>query len=143
MTERRRQPDGVIVSRLRLGLIGPVAATKMYPACATAMNWLAFAIGSTRTSTWSFSTAPATSKSGELAWQHLGHLKTKEVGEVLERTVRRIEKHLRRRGLLDAAGDVAEPEDKGRNRITERPSSRSDAWLRLAHAPLPPAGASP
>jgi Putative transposase len=30
----------------------------------------------------------------------LGHLKTSEVGEVLERTVRRKEKHLRRRGLL-------------------------------------------
>ena len=36
----------------------------------------------------------------ELVWQELGHLKTSEVGEVLERAVRRIEKHLRRRGLL-------------------------------------------
>jgi hypothetical protein len=43
-------------------------------------------------------------ESGELCWQPLGHLKTSEVGEVLEHTVRRIEKHLRRRGLLD--GDV-------------------------------------
>jgi hypothetical protein len=30
----------------------------------------------------------------ELAWHAPGHLKTSEVGEVLERTVRRIEKHL-------------------------------------------------
>ena len=30
----------------------------------------------------------------------LGHLRTSEVAEVLERTIRRIEKHLRRRGLL-------------------------------------------
>jgi hypothetical protein len=36
----------------------------------------------------------------ELAGQALGHLKTSEVGEVLERAVRRMEKQLRRRGLL-------------------------------------------
>ena len=51
----------------------------------------------------------------ELVLPALGHLKTSEVGEVPERTVRRIERHLRRRGLLveddgaDAAGD-ADPE---------------------------------
>jgi hypothetical protein len=53
----------------------------------------------------------------ELVWHALGHLKTSEVGEVLERTVRRIEKHLCRHGLLvdddgvlpDAEGD-ADPE---------------------------------
>jgi hypothetical protein len=48
--------------------------------------------------------------------QALGHLKTSEVGEVLERAVRRMEKHLRRRGLLvdesgaDGAEDDADPE---------------------------------
>jgi hypothetical protein len=50
----------------------------------------------------------------DLGWQPLGHLKTREVGEVLEKTVRRIEKHLRRKGLLDVAAgvdDAAEPED--------------------------------
>jgi Putative transposase len=36
----------------------------------------------------------------ELVWHALGHLKTSEAGEVLERAVRRMEKHLRRRGLL-------------------------------------------
>ena len=35
---------------------------------------------------------------GELCWQGLGHLQTSEVGDVLESTVRRIERHLRRRG---------------------------------------------
>jgi hypothetical protein len=37
---------------------------------------------------------------GELSWQRLSHLQTSEVGAVLESTVRRIERHLRRRGLL-------------------------------------------
>ena len=49
----------------------------------------------------------------ELYWLGLGHLKTSEVGAVLEATVRRIERHLRRRKLLrmdkgdevDADGD--------------------------------------
>jgi hypothetical protein len=31
----------------------------------------------------------------------IGHLKTSEVGQVLERTVRRIDKYLRRRGLVE------------------------------------------
>jgi hypothetical protein len=48
----------------------------------------------------------------ELAWQALGHLKTSEVGEVLERAVRRMEKQLRRRGLLvDESG--ADPGAEG------------------------------
>jgi hypothetical protein len=47
---------------------------------------------------------------GELAWQALGHLKSSEVGEVLERAVRRMEKHLRRRGMA-AASDDGDPED--------------------------------
>jgi hypothetical protein len=39
---------------------------------------------------------------GELAWEGLGHLRTSEVGEVLERLVRRMERHLRRSGQLGA-----------------------------------------
>jgi hypothetical protein len=50
-------------------------------------------------------------QAAELAWQALGHLQTREVGQVLERTVRRIDKHLRRHGLLDALDPDAEPQD--------------------------------
>jgi hypothetical protein len=35
-----------------------------------------------------------------LLWLGLGHVQTCEVGDVLERVVRRIERHLRRRRLL-------------------------------------------
>ena len=41
----------------------------------------------------------------ELAFAGLGHLKTNEVGDVLERAVRRIEKHLSRCGLLGTKDD--------------------------------------
>ena len=37
---------------------------------------------------------------GELTWEALSHLRTSEVGEVLERVVRRMERHLRRSDLL-------------------------------------------
>jgi hypothetical protein len=47
---------------------------------------------------------------GELAWEDLGRLETREVGEVLERAVRRIDKHLRRHGLLDSSDPDAEHE---------------------------------
>jgi len=38
----------------------------------------------------------------QLSWEDLGSLKTQEVGQVLERTVRRIDRHLRRAGLRDS-----------------------------------------
>jgi hypothetical protein len=41
----------------------------------------------------------------ELRFEGLGHLKTSEVGDVLARVVCRMEKHLRRRGLLRMAED--------------------------------------
>lgn len=47
---------------------------------------------------------------GELCWQGLGHLQTSEVGAVLFSTVRRIERHLRRRGLLGNDEDGADPD---------------------------------
>lgn len=46
---------------------------------------------------------------GELAWEGFGHLRTSEVGEVLERLVRRLERHLRRTF-----------EDEGEDRATYR-----------------------
>jgi len=45
---------------------------------------------------------------GELAREGLGHLGTSEVGEVLERLVRRMERHLRRSGLLRTIEDEGE-----------------------------------
>src|SRR5262245_10387634 len=45
------------------------------------------------------------------AWEGLGHLRTSEVGELLERVIRRIERHLRRRGLLRLDEDGAEPSE--------------------------------
>jgi hypothetical protein len=50
---------------------------------------------------------------GELSWQGLGHLQTSEVGAVLESTVRRIERHLRRRGLLGIDEDGTDPDVPG------------------------------
>jgi hypothetical protein len=47
---------------------------------------------------------------GELAWEGLGHFRTSEVGEVLDRLVRRIERHLRRCGPLRIDGDEPEGE---------------------------------
>ena len=45
---------------------------------------------------------------GGLSWDGLGHLGTSDVGEVLERLVRRMERHLRRCGLLRTLEDEAE-----------------------------------
>ena len=50
---------------------------------------------------------------GELSWQGLSHLQTSEVGAVLESTVRRIERHLRRRGLLGIDEDGTDPDVPG------------------------------
>ena len=45
---------------------------------------------------------------GELSWEGLRHLRTSEVGEVLEGLVRRMERHLRRSGQLRTLEDEAE-----------------------------------
>jgi hypothetical protein len=42
---------------------------------------------------------------GELCWQGLSHLKTSEVGGVLEKALLRMERYLRRRGLLGSGED--------------------------------------
>ena len=58
---------------------------------------------------------------GVLAWEGLGDLRTSEVGEVLERLVRRMERHLRR-------CDVLRPfEDKARSQWRGRPRSAASA----------------
>jgi len=50
---------------------------------------------------------------GELAWEGLGYLGTSEVGEVLERLVRRMERYLRRSGQLRTLEDEAEADGEG------------------------------
>jgi hypothetical protein len=50
---------------------------------------------------------------GELVWEGLGHLKTSEVGEVLERGVRRMGRYLRRHGLLRPDEDECEARGEG------------------------------
>jgi len=52
-------------------------------------------------------------KGGELAWEGLGQLGTSEVGDVLERTLRRMERHLGRRGLLRTLEDDASSSGEG------------------------------
>jgi hypothetical protein len=47
----------------------------------------------------------------QLAWQPLGHLQTREVGHVLQRVVQRIDKHLRRHGLLENLDPDTELQD--------------------------------
>ena len=47
---------------------------------------------------------------GELCWRGLGHLKTSEVGAVLESTLTRIGRHLRRHGLLRTDDEGADPD---------------------------------
>ena len=52
--------------------------------------------------------------SEELAWEELGHLKTREVGAVLQGVVRRIVRYLEKRGVVrdaDEAGDGLPPEE--------------------------------
>ena len=64
---------------------------------------------------------------GEFAWEGLGHLGTSEVGEVLERLVRRMKRHLRRSGLVRTLEDEGgEGDPKGTS-----PPRRSLARRRL------------
>ncbi len=55
-----------------------------------------------------------------LAWKGLGHLRTSEVGEVLERVVRRMERHLRRSGQLRTLEDEAEADGESDPKGTSR-----------------------
>jgi hypothetical protein len=74
----------------------------------------------------------------ELAWQALGHLKTSEVGEVLERAVRRMEKHLRRRSLLleddgadsGAEGDADPESNLAASAVSGQAPPAGPQWMR-------------
>lgn len=84
---------------------------------------------------------------GALVWRALGHLRTREVGEVLERAVRRMMKHLRRRGLLEpglqGADDETAPPDPEQQLAASAVSGTAPPagpqWLR--RLPAPPPGA--
>ena len=57
--------------------------------------------------------APGARTVASSALEGLGHLRTSEVGEVLERLVRRMERHLRRSGQLRPCEDEAEEGGEG------------------------------
>jgi hypothetical protein len=78
----------------------------------------------------------------ELCWEGLGHLGTSEVGSVLESTVRRFERHLRRSGLLrldDGDPDVADdPESNlAASAVSGQTPPAGPQWVR-GLAPLEP-----
>lgn len=74
----------------------------------------------------------------ELAWDDLGHLKTREVGQVLEHAVRRMTRHLRRCRALalaledtDRDDETAEPEDKlAASAVSGQAPPAGPQWLR-------------
>ena len=74
-----------------------------------------------------------------LAWDELAHLRTRDVGEVLERAVRRMTKHLRRRGALQSNDDDAsEPEEQlEASAVSGQSPPAGPQWLR-GLAPLRP-----
>jgi hypothetical protein len=80
---------------------------------------------------------------GELVWQALGHLQTSEVGDVLERVVRRIERHLRRRGLLrtfedgEPSGDGDAEDNLAASAVSGQTPPAGPQWLNRL-APLEP-----
>ena len=78
-----------------------------------------------------------------LAWTELPHLRTRDVGDVLERSLRRIDKRLRRRGLLELATDDddrgADPEDAlAASAVSGQTPPAGPQWM----CGLPPAPAS-
>jgi len=75
---------------------------------------------------------------GELAWEALSHLRTSEVGEVLERVVRRMERHLRRSGLLRLDEDDDDPEGNlAASAVSGQAPPAVPQWLK-GLAPLEP-----
>ena len=76
-----------------------------------------------------------------LSWDELGHLKTSEVGEVLEAAVRRMDRHLRRRGLLergDGDEDADDPEAAlAASAVSGREPPAGPQWLRGLPPPAP------
>jgi hypothetical protein len=69
-----------------------------------------------------------------LAWEELGHLKTREVGEVLERAARRIARYLHRHGALGTAegeDEDVEPEERlAASAVSGQAPPAGPQWLR-------------
>jgi hypothetical protein len=78
-----------------------------------------------------------------LAWDELGHLKTREVGEVLERAVQRMARYLRRHGAIETAesdSDDVGPEEKlAASAVSGQTPPAGPQWLR-GLVPLSPSG---
>jgi hypothetical protein len=78
-----------------------------------------------------------------LAWEQLDHLRTREVGEVLERAVRRMTRHLRRRGALETdererESQSADPEEiLAASAVSGNEPPAGPQWLR-GLAPVKP-----
>ena len=78
-----------------------------------------------------------------LAWEEARHLRTRDVGDVLEKAVRRMVKHLRRRGALQTDdaddGDDDDPEQQlAASAVSGRVPPAGPQWLR-GLPPLDPA----
>ena len=77
-------------------------------------------------------------------WTELSHLRTRDVGEILERALRRMDRHLRRRGLLDGATrddtehGSPDPEDAlAASAVSGRTPPAGPQWTR-GLSPAPP-----
>jgi hypothetical protein len=80
---------------------------------------------------------------GELLWRELRHLRTREVGEVLEHAVRRMARYLQRRGAFESKGQAEQDEpDDGRleaSAVSGQTPPAGPQWLRGLRA-LEPSG---
>jgi hypothetical protein len=76
---------------------------------------------------------------GKLSWQGPGHLQTSEVGAALDSTVQRIERHLRRRGLLGVDEEGADPDVPGDPETNLAASAVSRAPSPWTFSPAPSA----
>jgi hypothetical protein len=80
---------------------------------------------------------------GQLVWQPLRQLRTRDVGQVLERAVRRMARYLMRRGMLEP-NDDAEPDEPHAGQllasaVSGRTPPAGPQWLRGLRAPEPSA----
>src|SRR6185436_18397590 len=79
----------------------------------------------------------------ELVWSELGHLQTREVGQVLAHAVGRMMRYLRRHGLLELEHDVEKDDEPEAalcaSAVSGREPPAGPQWLRGLLPPLPSA----